>query len=273
LEGLRASSATSTTSSNVVELKDVWVRYGNNYALEGVTLTVPPKDFLTVMGPNGAGKSTLLKTILGLTPLERGEVRVFGLDPYKHRKEVVKRIGYVPQREKVNESVPLRAIDVVMMGLLAGYLRPTKRKDELTERALKALEEVGLLDVAYKPYRELSGGQKQRVLIARAIVSDPELLLLDEPFSALDAHSSKLVADLLKKQNEMGKTIILVTHDITPVVNYTKRVALLNKRLIAVGDPLKVFTRDNLVRTYGVEVPVLVQGRVCVPLVGDQHER
>lgn len=272
MEGSRTSSATSTTSSNVVELKDVWVRYGNNYALEGVTLTVPPKDFLTIMGPNGAGKSTLLKTVLGLTPLERGEVRVFGLDPYKHRREVVKRIGYVPQRERVNENVPLRTIDVVMMGLMGDYLRPIK-KDELIEKALKALEEVGLLDVAYKPYRELSGGQKQRALIARAIVSDPELLLLDEPFSALDAHSSKLVADLLKKHNERGKTIILVTHDITPVANYTKRVALLNKRLIAVGSPLKVFTRDNLVKTYGVEVPVLVQGRVCVPLVGDQHER
>ena len=272
MEGSRASSATSTTSSNVVELKDVWVKYGDHYALEGVNLTVPPKDFLTIMGPNGAGKSTLLKTILGVAPLEKGEVRVFGKDPYRQRREVVRRIGYVPQREKVNENVPLRAIDVVMMGLLGENLKPLK-KSNLEEKALRALEEVGLLEVAYKPYRELSGGQKQRVLIARALVSDPELLLLDEPFSALDAHSSRVVADLLKKHNDMGKTIILVTHDLTPVAKYTKRVALLNKRLIAVGEPMKIFTKENLVRTYGVEVPVVVQGGFCVPLIGDQHGR
>ncbi len=269
----RASSKTTRTSSeNVVELRDVWVKYPSGYALEGVNLDVPKNDFLVIMGPNGAGKSTLLKTILGMTPLEKGTVRVFGVDPFKERKKIVDKIGYVPQRENVNENVPLRAIDVVMMGLVKGFVNPLKKR-ELEERALKALEKVGLVNVAYKPYRELSGGQKQRVLIARAIVSDPELILLDEPFSALDAHSARLVAKLLKEQNDEGKTIILVTHDITPVIGYTKRVALLNKKLIAVGDPVKIFTKENLIKTYGVEVPVLVHGNVCVPLVGDQHGR
>ncbi|NPA84425.1 MAG: metal ABC transporter ATP-binding protein [Crenarchaeota archaeon] len=272
MEGSRTSYATSTTSTDVVELYDVWVKYGDVYALEGVTLSVPERDFLTVMGPNGAGKSTLLKTILGVAPLVKGKVLVFGKDPYRERKEVVKRIGYVPQRERVNESVPLRAVDVVMMGLMGDKLLPFKRNGA-EEKALKVLEEVGLLEVAYRPYRELSGGQKQRVLIARALVSDPDLLLLDEPFSALDAHSTKVVADLLKKYNDKGKTIILVTHDITPVIRYTKRVALLNRRLIAVGEPLKIFTKENLVKTYGVEVPVVVQGEFCIPLVGDQHGR
>ncbi|HIH90394.1 metal ABC transporter ATP-binding protein [Ignicoccus hospitalis] len=268
---LRTSSAATTTYSNVVELKDVWVKYGDTYALEGVTLDVPKGDFLAIMGPNGAGKSTLLKTILGLAPLVRGSVRVFGKDPYKQRSEIAKKIGYVPQRENVNDEVPLRAIDVVMMGLIEG-MRP-QREEALMDKALKALEEVGLVDVAYKTYRELSGGQKQRVLIARAIVSKPELLLLDEPFSALDAQSSRTVARLLKKYNDEGTTIILVTHDITPIANDVKRVALLNKKLIAVGEPLKIFTKENLLKTYGVEVPVLVQGRLCIPLIGDQHGR
>jgi len=158
-----------------------------------------------------------------------------------------------------------------MMGLIEG-MRP-QREEALMDKALKALEEVGLVDVAYKTYRELSGGQKQRVLIARAIVSKPELLLLDEPFSALDAQSSRTVARLLKKYNDEGTTIILVTHDITPIANDVKRVALLNKKLIAVGEPLKIFTKENLLKTYGVEVPVLVQGRLCIPLIGDQHGR
>jgi len=255
-----------------VELRDVWVSYGKGgeYALKGITMDVPPNDFLVVLGPNGAGKSTLLKTIIGVVRPVRGEVRVFGKDPIKDRKVISENVGYVPQREHVNEKVPLRVIDVVMMGLYTKKIIIFNKKKYI-EKALEALKYVGLKDLAYEFFHNLSGGQKQRVLIARAIISDPKVILLDEPFSALDAHSSRLVAQLLKRLNDAGKTIIMVTHDIAPVMEIMKRVALLNKELIAIGSPKEVLTSENLRRAYGVSVQVIAYGGICYPILGDQH--
>ncbi len=259
------------TTSYSVRYEHVWVRYGEHIALEDITFNVPKGDFLVVMGPNGAGKSTLLKTTLALVPLWRGRIEVLGRDPYRD-KSVLRKVGYVPQRERVNENVPLRAIDVVLMGFMNG-IRPLINKEKYIEKAFGVLREMGLEGVAYKLYSELSGGQKQRVLIARAIVGNPEVLLLDEPFSALDVHSSRLVANSLKKLNDKGKTIILVTHDFAPVANYAKRVALLNKRVIAIGRPTEVFTPENIEKTYGVRAPIAIAGGICIPILGDQHER
>ncbi|UXD21376.1 ABC transporter ATP-binding protein [Ignicoccus pacificus DSM 13166] len=257
-------------STNVAELKDVWVRFRNEYALQGINLEIPSQDYMAILGPNGAGKSTLLKVILGVVKPEKGEVRVFGEDPFKNRKVVVENIGYVPQKENVNDKVPLRAIDVVLMGISTKKFLFNRNK--AMEKALKALEYVNLRDVAYKLFRELSGGQKQRVLIARAIVSDPKLLLLDEPFSALDAYSSRVVASLLRKLNQEGKTIVVVTHDLAPILDSIKRVALLNKKLIAVGKPKEVLTTENLMKAYGIHVKVISYDGICYPLLGDQHE-
>ena len=259
------------TTSYSVRYDHVWVRYGEHIALEDITFDVPHGDFLVIMGPNGAGKSTLLKTTLALVPLWKGKVEVLGVNPYKDRR-VLKRVGYVPQRERVNENVPLRAIDVVLMGLMTNT-KLLFKKEEYVEKAIQALKEMGLEDVAYKLYSELSGGQKQRVLIARAIVANPDILLLDEPFSALDVQSSRLVARSLKRLNDKGKTIILVTHDFAPVANYAKRVALLNRKLIAIGKPTEVFTAENIEKTYGVKAPVAFAGNICIPILGDQHER
>jgi ABC-type Mn2+/Zn2+ transport system ATPase subunit len=254
----------------VVELRDVWVKFNSEYALQEVTMDVPKGDYLAILGPNGAGKSTLLKTVLGVVRPYRGEVRAFGQDPLRNRKVIVDNVGYVPQKENVNAKVPLRVIDVVMMGITTKRFLFNRR--EAFEKALRALEFVNLRDLAYKLFNELSGGQKQRVLIARAIVSDPKLLLLDEPFSALDAYSSRAVAALLRNLNEEGKTIMLVTHDLAPIMDSVKRVALLNKTLIAVGEPKKVLTRENLKKTYGVHVTVISQNGICYPIIGDQHE-
>ncbi len=259
------------TTSYSVRYDHVWVRYGNLVALEDITFSVPTGDFLVIMGPNGAGKSTLLKVTLALVPLWKGYVEVLGVNPYKD-KRVLRRVGYVPQRERINEGIPLKAIDVVLMGAIRG-LKPLVKKEKYIEKAIELLRSMGLENVAYRLYSELSGGQKQRVLIARALMADPEIILLDEPFSALDANSSRLVARILKNLNDKGKTIMLVTHDFTPVARYAKRVALLNKRLIAIGKPTEVFTPENIERTYGVRVPIATIGNLCIPILGDQHER
>ncbi len=255
---------------NAVEIRDLWVTFGKEVALKNINLDVPKGDYLAILGPNGAGKSTLLKTILGAIKPTKGSVKVFGYDPRKKKDVIIKYVGYVPQRENVNEKVPLRAIDVVMMGITTRKLLIFNKKNAL-EKALEALNFVGLKDVAFKLFKDLSGGQKQRVLIARAIVSRPKLLLLDEPFSALDAYSSRVVANLLSKLNKEGMTIMLVTHDLAPIAESVKRVALLNKELIAVGRPERVLTTENLIKTYGFEVKVITHGNVCYPLLGDQH--
>ncbi|ALU11441.1 ABC transporter ATP-binding protein [Ignicoccus islandicus DSM 13165] len=260
-----------TTSTKVVSFDDVWVKYDREYALQGVTFDVPEKDFLVVLGPNGAGKTTLLKTILGVVKPAKGRVLVFGKEPWAHRDVIVNYVGYVPQREHINEKVPLKVIDVVMMGLTVKKFFFNKKK--AYEKAIEVLQYVGLKDLAFKNFNELSGGQKQRVLIARAIISDPKLLLLDEPFSALDANSSRLVSSLLKRLNDEGKTIILVTHTLDPVFNVMKRLLLLNKKLIAIGPPKEVLTPENLKKAYGIEVPVVTYNNTCYPILGDQHGR
>jgi zinc transport system ATP-binding protein len=234
----------------LVKLSGVWVTYGVKPILEDVSLTVEKGGFLAVLGPNGAGKTTLLRVILGLVRPTRGEVRVFGKPPWALGAER-SRIGYVPQLEWIDPNFPVRAIDVVLMGRLGrmGIGRRPSPRDWAA--ALAALARVEMADLAQEPLGHLSGGQRQRAFLARALATEPDLLLLDEPTTGVDVEASGSFYELLGEIQGQGVAIVLVTHDVGVVSRYVDEVACLNRKLVVHGRPKEVVTSDALAEMYG----------------------
>jgi len=223
-----------------VALEDVCTSYEGEKrpAIKDISLSLEKGEMLLVAGPNGAGKTTLLETILGLLPFS-GRVYVFGVDVKRNGSSVRKRIGYVPQDFIANPLEPFKAIDVVLMGRY-GKIGPFKspRKEDY-EKAYEALRLVGVEAFAQRPIGKLSGGQQQKVVIARALAKEPELLLLDEPFSNLDAKSRREILDLLYRLNEeLGTTVIMVNHDFSLLSRWRGRVLYMESgRVVVEGSP------------------------------------
>ncbi|HDI10903.1 MAG TPA: metal ABC transporter ATP-binding protein [Candidatus Acetothermia bacterium] len=237
-------------SETIVSLRDVWVQYRQRPVLEGVSLEVRRGEFLTIVGPNGAGKTTLIKVILGLVRPSRGEVLVFGKPPWTLGPER-SRIGYVPQLENTDPNFPVKALDVVLMGRYGklGLVRRPGKED--LEAALAAMERVGVRELAHEPLGHLSGGQRQRVFLARALATDPELLLLDEPTTGVDVQASESFYELLRRLQRQGVTIVMVSHDIGVVSRYVDKVACLNRRVVVHGKPEEVSASEALAEMYG----------------------
>lgn len=261
------------SSNNVaVDVRDLYVKYNDYVALEDISFRIRHPSITVIMGPNGAGKTTLVKSILKLIDFHHGEIRVFGLDVKEHEKEIRNLIGYVPQREKVTEHIPIRARDVVLLAKMVriGPLAIPTRRDIIEVK--EALKKVLLpRDAWNKRFSELSGGQKQKVLIARAIVLKPKLLILDEPFSGVDTVSQREIMDFLSGLKKKGISIIIVAHDINPIVEYVDNILLLNRKMIAFGKPKEVLTEENLSKAYGIDVRVIVHGEACYAIIGDRH--
>lgn len=217
----------SATVDPVVEIDHVSFRFGSGpRVLEDVSLTIEQGDFASVIGPNGGGKTTLVKLIVGLLKPTSGGLRILGTTPEKART----RIGYMPQHAMMDPQFPVRVLDVVMMGRLKarpsvlGYSRADRRA------ASEALAQVGLEDLGGRPFSALSGGQRQRVLLARALVTGPELLLLDEPASGLDQKVEQDFFDLLRELNRQ-LTIVLVSHDLGFVSGFVRTVICVHRHV------------------------------------------
>lgn len=226
-------------------------------ALENVSLTVQPGQFVAIMGPNGSGKTTFVKLLLGLLRPTEGEILVQGRRPQDTRSEVHHCIGYVPQHRAVNRQVPVRVRDVVGMAASCRY-DGDLAASEVRRRVYRALEMVELADLAGRPFSALSGGQQQRALIARALVVDPVILVADEPFAAIDARSLQTTINLLQWLiKEKSVTVLAVVHDINPLVHSLDRVLLLNTQMVAYGEPGEVLTSSSLREAYGRVVPIL----------------
>ena len=214
-------------SEVAINIENVSFSYGGPLALENINLMVKKGEFLGVVGPNGGGKSTLLKLILGLLKPDTGKISVFDKTPEKGRAQ----IGYVPQHVRFNRDFPITVEDTVMLGRLGkstslwGY---SKKDRQLCEQAMRETE---IIDLKQRRLNTLSGGQLQRVLIARALVSDPQILILDEPTANIDLRVEEDIFGLLKKLNERA-TIIIVSHDVGFISEYVNRVACLNRTLI-----------------------------------------
>ncbi len=210
----------------IIEIKDLDFAYNGEAVLEDVNLTIRQKDFVAIIGPNGGGKTTLLKLILGLLMPAKGAVRVDGKSPQK----ASPCIGYVPQDVHINRSFPITAIDVVLMGKLDPKKRLSRRSAANRREAMAALERMEMAAQANRKIGMLSGGQRQRVFIARALLSQPKLLILDEPTASIDTKGQADFFRLLKELNQ-DITVIVVSHDLLVISRYVKSVACVNKKL------------------------------------------
>ena len=224
---------------NTIEIKNLTVAYGENIALEDFNLDVEIGSLMALVGPNGAGKSTLIKTILKFLKQITGEIRISG-----------KSLAYVPQRNSVDWDFPTTLFDVVEMGCYGrvGLFKRVNKEEKV--KVLKAIEQVGMLDFKNRQISELSGGQQQRAFIARALVQEADIYLMDEPFQGVDSTTEKSIVNILKKLKSEGKTLIIVHHDLQTVPTYFESVTFINKTVIASGKVKEVFTQENIDKTY-----------------------
>lgn len=255
----------------VMEFRGVEVRYQAEPALMDVSFRVDEPAFVAVVGPNGAGKTTLLRTALGLVRPAKGRVVVLGVDVLRDPWRVRRMVGYVPQRERIDQTMPALVRDVVLMGRALRKPLIGKLGDEDVEAALRALERVGLRELWDEPFAHLSGGQQQRVLIARALAAEPKLLLLDEPLSGTDAASQEVIVGLLAELVRGGVGVVMVTHDLSPLLEHADYVLLLNKHLIAFGRPGELLDPELLAKAYERRVRVFRMGTQCFVVSGDSH--
>ena len=242
----------------VICLKNVDFSYDGSeeLVLENINLNVEKGDFACVVGPNGGGKTTLLRLILGLNKPLRGEVLIFGQPPEQQRH----RIGYVPQFSKFDSNFPVSVLDVVLMGCLSRSFWWGNYSKKQIHDAEEALETVGLKDFIHRSFADLSGGQKQRALIARAIMSQPDLLLLDEPTASVDVHGTEQFYKLFAEMNKKF-TILIVSHDIGFVSTHVKRVICVRKNLQI--HPVSELTGESLQHIYGLDINMIRHDHSC----------
>jgi zinc/manganese transport system ATP-binding protein/zinc transport system ATP-binding protein len=238
----------------LVELMQVSSSYGATVALQNVSLKIWPGQFMAIVGPNGGGKTTLLRAVLGMVPTASGKILMRGA---AHSRSSLQRIGYVPQLETIDWNFPITVEEVITMGFfvknrwLGGIAEKERRKlDNIMER-------LNLSGLGQRHIRELSGGQQQAVFIGRALVGDPELILLDEPASGLDIRSRDDVIHFLHEINHQGVAVVLTAHDLNWVAAHLPWAVCLNHRVIAEGRPNEIFTAEVLREAYSGELVVI----------------
>lgn len=242
--------------TTVLEVRNLSVSYDGTRALEDVSFDVVAGQRVTIVGPNGAGKSTLFRAMLGLVPVHVGSIHTAGAE-----------LGYVTQRSAVDWTFPVTVHDVVMMGRVGkmGWLRWQRPIDR--EVVQRCLEQVGMVDYADRQIGELSGGQQQRVFIARALAQEAKILLMDEPFSGVDASAQETILEILSRLHEQGVTMLVSTHDLNLAVEWSDQLALLNRRLIYFGPPRAAVTPERLAEAYGGQA--LWRGEDYAMILGD----
>lgn len=256
---------------SAVTIAGATVRLGGRTVLSDVNLEIERGSFVAVLGPNGAGKSTLMRAILGLVPLAAGRIEVLGSPPAQARR----RVGYLPQRHTLLSSLPLRGRDLVALGLegtrwgvpipLTAGARSRRRTER--RRIAEAIAVSGAAGYADRPFGEVSGGEQQRLLVAQALVSDPEILILDEPLDGLDLPNQAALAALLRRVcDERGVTVLLVAHDVNPLLGYLNSVVFLGGGRALAGSVAEVINARSLTELYRAPVEVLetADGRLIV---------
>jgi len=252
-------TALNHTEPARLELRGVTAGYNGAPALEDVTFQVSHGARVAVVGPNGAGKSTLFKVLVGLLPLRRGQVLIHGLPLGAHQDCV----AYVPQRNDIDWRFPVTVTDVVMMGRygqIGRLKRPTGRDREIVRRSL---EQLRVADLARRSIGELSGGQQQRVFLARALAQEPHILLMDEPFTGVDAATQEATLEVLEDLGAEHVTVMISTHDLNLAARF-ERVLLLNRRVVAYGAVNDAFTAQALEQAFRGQVLMLPNGLALV---------
>ncbi|MFB9146191.1 metal ABC transporter ATP-binding protein [Halomonas alkalicola] len=247
-------------------IQGLTVSYDHRPVVHSVDFVTPPGSMSAIIGPNGAGKSSLLKAALGITRRLTGEVRVFGR-PFD---QMTRHVAYVPQRNSVDWDFPARVIDVVAMGLFRDLRWWQFGGSGQRRRAMRALARVGMEAFAERQIGQLSGGQQQRVFLARALVQEADLTILDEPFAGVDAATETAIVEVLKSLRDEGRTLLCVHHDLATVRSYFDHVLLLNVRRVAAGPVDEVFTEANLQATYGGRLSPVQLARLVEPALAER---
>ncbi len=241
------------SETNALLVENLTISYDKAPVIWDVSFSVPKASIAAILGPNGGGKTTLLKAALGELKPVSGHIDFFG----QSIKKVRSRVCYVPQKESVDWDFPITALEVVLMGRFRklGLFKWPKKADK--EAALRALEALGMQDFAHRQILELSGGQKQRVFLARALLQEADIFLLDEPFVGIDAATESVIIDLFKTLKNQGKTFLIVHHDLQTVKDIYDHVVMLKHSLIASGPIDQVFNPENLSKAYGKKGEIL----------------
>ncbi len=249
-----------THTPHRLEVQSASVAYGSKLVLQDLSFNVPHGARVAVVGPNGAGKSTLFKALVGLLPLQSGRILIHG-EPLRSHKDCV---AYVPQREEVDWRFPVNVNDVVMMGRFDhdGWLTPASAEDKRV--VAHSLESLGILDLQNRSIGELSGGQQQRVFLARALAQEPHILLMDEPFTGVDAPTQEATLKLLDDLQAGDVTAMISTHDLSLAAVKFDLVLLLNHRLVAFGAPQDVLTQKHLAAGFGPQLVMLPDGTALI---------
>lgn len=223
----------------IVEVKDLKVSYGQHVVLDRLSFNIHEGELTAILGPNGSGKSTLIKAILGLIDVQEGSIKILG----KNVHEVLDQIGYLPQRLHFDRDFPIKVQE---------FLRLSLNKNTPETAIMDVLGEVGLQAYKDNLLGELSGGQLQRILIARAILNDPKILILDEPEAGIDIEAERNFYALIHHlDQEHGMTVIMISHEVDLVYDFAEQVICLNKALVCQGTPRKVLTTEKLEELYG----------------------
>jgi len=243
-----------------LEVENISVAYGEKLVLKELSFQVTHGARIAVVGPNGAGKSTLFKALVGLLPLQSGQIMIHGL-PLGDHKDCV---AYIPQREEVDWRFPVTVEDVVMMGRFntRGWFAPPNRADR--EAVERGLVEMNIANLAKTSISDLSGGQQQRVFLARALAQEPHILLMDEPFTGVDLTTQETTLNLLDHLRERQVTAIISTHDLNLAANRFDAVLLINKSLVAYGEPKEALKQENLKLAFGNSLLVTENGALLV---------
>lgn len=249
-------------SESVLEVKKASLSFADKSIWKDLTLSVGKGEFIAVIGANGSGKTVLLKAILGQLQLSSGEIELLG----KPVTNGSRQIGYIPQHRQADSGLPLRAKDLLRMGLDGHRFGLPFPSSKTNKKVLEMLDVVGAAEIANVPIGQLSGGQLQRIRVAQAVIDTPQLILADEPLSALDLKQQALVAELLNSQRQQnGAAVLFVTHDVNPVLDYIDRVLYLANGQFRIGTPDEVLRSDVLSKLYGRAVDVVRnQGRIAV---------
>jgi zinc/manganese transport system ATP-binding protein len=270
----------SAASQIVLRFEHAGARVGGRSIWRDLTFAARAGEFIAVLGPNGAGKSTLLKVALGLLPVAEGRVTVRGRPARRGAPDV----SYLPQRRVFDASARIRVRDLVWLGLegthwgvplpgLRALWGGDKRAREVRRRVDEALDLVGATAYADRPIGEISGGEQQRALIAQALVTQPRLLLLDEPLDGLDLPNQQAVARVIQRAcREAGVAVLLVAHDVNPILPYLDRALYLARGQGVIGDPAQIITTETLSRLYDTRVEVLRAGDGRLIVVGQPEE-
>lgn len=231
----------------MIKVKNLYISYHNKEVVSDINFSFDPGSIVGIIGPNGAGKSTMIKGILGIIPIDKGEVSINDIVLNNRRSN----LAYVPQKNDLDWDFPINVFDAVLMGTypnLGLFKRPKEKEKKLVWDALKR---VDMLDYSSRQIGELSGGQQQRVFLARALAQKSDIFFLDEPFTGIDMSSEEKIIRLLKELKDEGKTIFIVNHDLSKTEEYFDHLILMNRHLIDAGKVKDVFIYEKISAAYG----------------------